>query len=197
MRTRLTWLAATVLIISSLAATAADDKIPLFPEVQFTTSHGNIVVVLDGKRAPLTTRNFVNYVRAGHYDGTVFHRVISGFMAQAGGYDSDLTEKPATVTVPNESGNGLSNRRGTIAMARTNDPHSGSAQFFINLVDNERLDPAPGRWGYAVFGEVIQGMDVVDKIAELPTGPRGQFRSDVPQANVVISKAQLVDTAAQ
>lgn len=195
MRSRFHWLLSTLLILAAHGALAAEQKLPLFPHVQFTTSHGNFVVVLDGKRSPLSTRNFAGYVQAGHYDGLIFHRVISGFMAQAGGYDADLTEKPAKVTVPNESGNGLTNRRGTIAMARTGDPHSGSAQFFINLVDNERLDPnkSRGTWGYAVFGEVVQGMDVIDKIAELPTGPRGPFRSDVPQSNVIITKAELVD----
>ena len=181
------------LLLLAFSAHAAEQRMPLFPKVAFTTSAGNFVVQLDGRRAPLTVANFMKNVEDGHYDGTIFHRVISGFMAQAGGYDKDLTEKPTRNPVPNESGNGLSNLRGTIAMARTNDPHSATAQFFINLVDNQRLDPGAGRWGYAVFGEVIEGMDVIDQIAALETGPKGRFRSDVPKTDVIIRSARVVD----
>ena len=188
-----------LLVLALLALTAAtavaDDakKIPLFPEVKFETSEGDFVVRLDGRRAPLTTRNFVGYVRDGHYTGTVFHRVIPGFMAQGGGFDKDLTEKPTRDPIANESGNGLSNLRGTIAMARTGDPHSGKAQFYINLVDNQRLDPSPRRWGYAVFGTVTEGMETLDKIAAIPTGGKGQFRSDVPETAVIIKQATVTN----
>lgn len=170
---------------------AGDNPIPLNPEIRFDTTEGAFTLRLDGRRAPLTTRNFVAYVRSGFYDGLVFHRVIPGFMAQGGGMDKDLTEKPTGDPIPNESGNGLSNARGTIAMARTNDPHSATSQFFINLVDNKRLDPSPARWGYTVFGAVTEGMEVIDKIAAIPTGARGPFRSDVPQTDVVIISAKL------
>lgn len=184
------WLIALLLVC--IPAQAAEPRMPLFPKIAFSTTAGDFVVQLDGRRAPLTTRNFLEYVNSGHYDGTIFHRVISGFMAQTGGFDKDLTEKPTRNPVPNESGNGLSNLRGTLAMARTNDPHSASAQFFINLVDNQRLDPNPRSWGYTVFGEVIEGMEVIDKIAAMETGPKGRFRSDVPKTDVIITKATLV-----
>ncbi len=185
------------MLVLSLSASAAGERAPLFPQVAFETSVGNFVVQLDGRRSPLTTKHFLKYVESGHYNGTIFHRVISGFMAQTGGFDKDLTEKPTRDSVPNESGNGLSNIRGTLAMARTGDPHSGTAQFFINLVDNKRLDPSPGRWGYAVFGEVMneEGMAVIDKIAAIETGPKGRFRSDVPKTDVIIIKAQVVKAA--
>lgn len=164
------------------------------PSVLFETSEGSFSVQLNLRRAPLTVRNFLEYVDSGHYNGTVFHRVIPGFMAQGGGFDKDLTEKPTGNPVPNESGNGLSNRRGTIAMARTGDPHSATAQFFINLAENQRLDPNRLRWGYTVFGEVTdeEGMAVMDKIATIETGPRGRFRQDVPTKDVIIKKVSLV-----
>ena len=185
------------LLLLSLSANAAGESAPLFPQVAFETTVGTFVVQLDGRRAPLTTKHFLKYVQSGHYNGTIFHRVITGFMAQAGGFDTDLTEKPTRDSVPNESGNGLSNVRGTLAMARTGDPHSGTAQFFVNLVDNQRLDPSPGRWGYAVFGEVMDeaGMAVIDKIAAIETGAKGRFRSDVPKTDIVIIKAEVVKAA--
>ena len=178
----------------SLGAIAADPRPQIFPMLEFRTTEGIFYVQLDGRRAPLTVKNFMAYVKDGHYDGTIFHRVIPGFMAQGGGYDVDLTEKPTRDPVVNESGNGLSNRRGTIAMARTNDPHSASAQFFINLVDNGRLDPSAQRWGYTVFGEVTDetGLKVLDAIAELETGARGPFRSDVPKKPVIIQSVRAV-----
>jgi cyclophilin family peptidyl-prolyl cis-trans isomerase len=151
------------------------------------------VLELDAARAPKSTVNFLRYVRDGHYDGTIFHRVITGFVAQGGGYDAEFAERETREPVQNESKNGLSNERGTIAMARTQDPHSATAQFYINLADNARLDGAEGRWGYTVFGRVVDGMDVVDAIAAVPTGPGGPFRSDVPQAPIVVREARVLD----
>lgn len=157
-------------------------------QVAIETNKGRIVVELDPERAPLTVENFMRYVDAGHYDETIFHRVIPGFMAQGGGYTTDFEVKPTHSPVPNESGNGLSNVRGSIAMARTGDPHSATGQFYVNLVDNIRLDPNSEHWGYTVFGRVVEGMDVLNAIAEIPTGPAGPFPRDVPQETVVILK---------
>ena len=156
------------------------------------TSLGEFTLQLDGRRAPLTTANFLEYVKSGFYEGTIFHRVIPGFMAQGGGFTVDLEQKETREPVVNESGNGLSNRRGTIAMARTGNPHSGTAQFYVNLVDNRALDPNPQRWGYAVFGVVIEGMETLDKIAAVPTGPRPPLPQDVPQSNIIIEKMTLL-----
>jgi cyclophilin family peptidyl-prolyl cis-trans isomerase len=177
--------AALLLITAPLAAEAG-------PQVRVTTNVGSFVVELDDLRAPLTVANFLKYVDAGFYAGTVFHRVIPGFVAQGGGYTADYELKPTTGTVPNESGNGLSNLRGTIGMARTAEPHSGTAQFYINLADNLELDPRPTRWGYAVFGKVIEGMDIVDEIGHRPTGAAGPFDRDVPVSPVVIQKVERV-----
>lgn len=188
--------ATLTLALMSAAIQAGAQRAPLFPKVKFETSAGDFVVQLDGRRAPLTVRNFLKYVETGHYNGTIFHRVISGFMAQGGGYDTDLTEKPTRDGIPNESGNGLSNTPYTLAMARTGDPHSASAQFFVNLVDNSRLDPSPGRWGYAVFGEVVEGTEVIDAIGAMETGPKGRFPSDVPKTDVIIKKAFVIKAAA-
>lgn len=171
----------------------ADSALPNFPRVEIETSLGSFVVELDARRAPLTAGNFVAYVNSGHFEGTVFHRVIQGFVIQGGGYTPDYELKPTSRMVANEAGNGLTNRRGTIAMARTPDPHSADAQFYINLVDNASLDPNPSRWGYAVFGTVISGMEVVDAIGHVATGPGGPFARDVPQAPVVIMGARLLD----
>jgi cyclophilin family peptidyl-prolyl cis-trans isomerase len=162
------------------------------PEVKIVTSEGNIIVQLNPKRAPLTVKNFLEYVKNDFYDGTIFHRVIPGFMIQGGGFTTEYKLKKTRAPIPNESGNGLSNLRGTIAMAREPAPHTAIAQFYINLVDNTQLDPSPGRWGYAVFGKVISGMDVVDKIASIPTGKAGPFKKDAPQTQVVIKKIVLI-----
>ena len=175
------------------AEAPAESELPSYPRVLLETTEGNIMLELERRRAPLTVQHFVDLVRAGHYDGTIFHRVIRGFMIQGGGYDRDLNGMEEEGSVFNESGNGLPNLRGTIAMARLNDPHTANAQFFINLVDNRRLDPQSTRWGYAVFGSVIEGMDVVDAIALLPTAPAGQFESDVPVVPVIIEKATYVE----
>lgn len=161
--------------------------------VRIETSLGDIVVELNANRAPETVQNFLQYVIDGHYEGTIFHRVAAGFIVQGGGYLPDLTEKPAERTVFNESGNGLSNLRGTIAMARSNDPHSSNAQFYFNLVDNASLNPRPTRWGYAVFGEVVEGMEVVDLIGAVPTGAGGEFERDVPIDPILIERISLIE----
>jgi cyclophilin family peptidyl-prolyl cis-trans isomerase len=156
--------------------------------VRIETTMGSFVVQLDPARAPLTVANFIEYVRAGHYEGTIFHRVVSNFVAQGGGYDEKLVEKPTRANIPNESGNGLSNRRGTIGMARTGEAHSANAQFYISLADNPALDPQPGRWGYTVFGQVIEGMQVVDAIGGVATGEVGPLEKDAPLKPIVIKK---------
>ena len=184
----------SALALSLVAAPAgAEDAGSKAPKVELVTTHGSLVLELDPANAPVTTENFLRYVRDGHYDGLIFHRVIAGFMAQAGGYDAEYRERETRAPIENESRNGLSNERGTIAMARTNDPHSATAQFFINLVDNERLDGSPGRWGYTVFGRLTDGLDVLDKIGAVATGRGGPFPTDVPQAPIVITQARVVD----
>ncbi|HEY0675785.1 MAG TPA: peptidylprolyl isomerase [Immundisolibacter sp.] len=162
------------------------------------TNLGAISLELYPDKAPKTVANFTDYIRAGHYDGTVFHRVIPNFMAQGGGFTADLQQKPTNAPITNEADNGLQNLRGTIAMARTGEPHSASAQFFINVADNAFLNfSAPTRqgWGYAVFGKVTGGMDVVDAMVALPTGAAGPFGSDVPKQAVVIESARVLDAA--
>jgi peptidyl-prolyl cis-trans isomerase B (cyclophilin B) len=164
------------------------------PQVQLETSFGAIVVQLDAAAAPKTVANFLGYVDSGFYDGTIFHRVIPGFMIQGGGFSADMTQKATKPPVRNEAGNKLKNLRGTIAMARTGDPHSATAQFFINMVDNTFLNyksSTPEEWGYCVFGKVVKGMAVVDSIAKTPTTQQGMY-SDVPVGPVVIKKATLI-----
>jgi peptidyl-prolyl cis-trans isomerase B (cyclophilin B) len=163
-------------------------------QVKLTTGHGAITLKLDAEKAPKTVANFLAYVEAGHYDGTVFHRVIKNFMIQGGGMEPGMNQKPCKAPIENEAANGLKNKRGTVAMARTNDPHSATAQFFINVVDNDFLDfkaPMGQGWGYCVFGEVVEGMDVVDAIRAVRTGNKG-FHQDVPVEDVVIEKAEVV-----
>jgi peptidyl-prolyl cis-trans isomerase A (cyclophilin A) len=164
--------------------------------VRFETTLGSFTVEVDPARAPLTGASFLQYARDMHYDGTIFHRIIGNFVIQGGGYLPDGTEKPVRGGVPNESGNGLSNRRGTVALARTADPHSGTSQFYVNVADNIALDPSPMRWGYAVFGRVVEGMDVVDRIASVATGSRASFQEDTPLEPVVITTARVVGEAA-
>lgn len=185
-------LASSVGLAQTPARERAAGEVPAHPYVKLETTEGDILLELDGRRAPLTTRHFLALVDAGYYDGTIFHRVIPDFMIQGGGYTRDLKLKESGGSVPNESGNGLSNMRGTIAMARTADPHSANAQFFINVAANDRLDPNPEHWGYAVFGYVVEGMEVADKIVSVPTGPAGEFDKDVPVAAIVIEKASRV-----
>ena len=163
--------------------------------VELHTNHGVIKLELNAEKAPKTVANFLNYVKNGHYDGTVFHRVIDGFMIQGGGFEAGMKQKPTEAPIENEANNGLKNERGSIAMARTNDPHSASAQFFINVADNDFLNhssPTPQGWGYAVFGKVVEGQDVVDKIKSVKTGSKG-FHQDVPVDDVVIEKAVVVE----
>jgi peptidyl-prolyl cis-trans isomerase A (cyclophilin A) len=157
---------------------------------------GTITIALDAQKAPLSVENFLQYVRAGHYDGTIFHRVMQGFMVQGGGYTPEMEEKPTRPPIRNEARNGLRNSRGTVAMARLNDPNSATSQFFVNLRDNHRLDFGIGGAGYAVFGEVVDGMDVVDKIAAVPTTTRGPHEN-VPQTSVVIRSAREVQAPPQ
>jgi peptidyl-prolyl cis-trans isomerase B (cyclophilin B) len=155
---------------------------------------GVITLELDEQKAPKTVANFLAYVKKGHYDGTIFHRVIDGFMIQGGGFEPGMTQKPTDATIENEANNGLKNDKYTVAMARTNAPHSASAQFFINVADNEFLNhksPTPQGWGYAVFGKVVEGKDIVDKLKGVSTGRKG-FHDDVPMQDVVIDKAVVV-----
>jgi peptidyl-prolyl cis-trans isomerase B (cyclophilin B) len=160
--------------------------------IKLTTNHGEIHIELDAEKAPLTCANFEQYVRDGHYDGTLFHRVIDGFMIQGGGMTTAFIPKPTRAPVENEAKNGLKNARGTIAMARTGDPHSATAQFFINVSNNAFLDyPGQDGWGYCVFGKVSQGMDVIDKIKGVRTGSR-HGHQDVPVEDVLIEKAEIV-----
>ena len=177
-------------LASSLALAA--DKVPAHPHILIETTMGDIKLELEGKLAPITVGHILKLVDSGFYDGLIFHRVIPGFIAQAGGYTPGLELKEDDARIPNESGNGMSNVRGTIAMARTNDPHSANTQFFINVADNVRLDPGTNRWGYAVFGYVIEGMEVVDEIVSVRTGPQGKLRSDVPMVPIVIKKMSRV-----
>lgn len=159
--------------------------------VELQTNHGNIRIELDTEHAPKSSENFLAYVRSGHFDGTVFHRVIDGFMIQGGGFEPGMKQKPTLAPIQNEANNGLKNDRYTLAMARTSDPHSATAQFFINVADNAFLNhtaPSAQGWGYAVFGKVVEGQDVVDKIKSVKTGRKG-FHDDVPQDDVVILKA--------
>jgi peptidyl-prolyl cis-trans isomerase B (cyclophilin B) len=182
-----------LILMGGLFMTMASNADAATTYVILETNYGDIKLELDGDKAPVTVENFVNYVKNGHYDGTLFHRVIPGFMIQGGGLTRDFVEKETSAPIINEAANGLKNRRGAIAMARTNDPNSATSQFFINLVDNDFLDyknPAPQGIGYAVFGHVVEGMDVVDKIAGVRTiGFKGH--QDVPAKHVVINKATV------
>lgn len=184
------WLAFLLLLPAAALAE------PAMPRVRVETTAGDFVIELNAVRAPLTVANFLRYVRDGHYDGTIFHRVIANFVVQGGGYDTQYRERPTLAPIPNESGNGLGNRRGTIAMARMEDPHSAAAQFYINLADNVPLDPMPSRWGYAVFGQVAEGMEVVDAIAHAPTGEAGPFPADAPLTAIVVRRMAILEAAA-
>ena len=171
----------------------SDNKDTGMVTVNMETSAGTIKLELDGNKAPQTVENFVAYAKDGHYDGTIFHRVIPGFMIQGGGFDTDMNQKPTGDAIQNEADNGLKNEDGSIAMARTNDPHSATAQFFINVKNNDFLDhksPSPQGWGYAVFGKVVDGMDVVRSIEQVATGASKGHR-DVPVENVVINKVTV------
>ncbi len=194
---RMFWLRALLALCCVLAATlggvgaarAEGGK----PMVKLTTSKGDIVIELDKEKAPATVENFLNYVKKGHYDGLIFHRVINGFMIQGGGMDKSMKERSTDAPIQNEADNGLKNKAYTIAMARTADPHSATAQFFINVADNGFLDHTgknPQGWGYAVFGKVVSGQDVVDAIKAVPTMTKG-FHENVPMVPVIIEKAEV------
>jgi cyclophilin family peptidyl-prolyl cis-trans isomerase len=162
--------------------------------IKFETSHGDFTVEVDEESAPLSAKNFLRYVDEGFYDGTIFHRVIPGFMIQGGGFTDDMSHKDGHAPIRNEADNGLRNQRGTLAMARTNDLHSATSQFFINLVDNDFLDHRTGSFGYAVFGRVTSGLDVIDRIAKVKTGRR-HGHDDVPAEAVVIRSARRAGAA--
>jgi cyclophilin family peptidyl-prolyl cis-trans isomerase len=184
---RLLATATTLLILLATAPAVLADN----PKVLIQTNKGDITLELYADKAPATVKNFQTYAEEGFYDGTIFHRVIEGFMIQGGGFDKDMKQKATHAPIRNEADNGLKNERGTIAMARTGDPHSATSQFFINHKDNAFLDYTskdPSGWGYAVFGRVTDGMDVVDAIATTPTGPGGPFLKDVPQETILIEK---------
>ncbi|MDA9109731.1 peptidylprolyl isomerase [Woeseiaceae bacterium] len=161
--------------------------------IEIQTTEGTITLQLDGRRAPITVKNFLKLINSEYFTNTLFHRVIPNFMIQGGGFDQNLSDLESQSSIPNESGNGLTNLRGTIAMARTSDPHSANAQFFINTKDNSFLNPKSGNWGYAVFGNVIKGMDIVDRISKKPTGPKGRFSEDVPIEEILIQKIVILD----
>ena len=178
-------------------APAATAEKPANPQAIIKTSLGEIRVELNAEKAPKSVENFVQYAKDGFYDGTIFHRVIDNFMIQGGGFTPDLKQKPTRASIANEAKNALSNKRGTLAMARTPDPNSATAQFFINVVDNRNLDYVSDEradtWGYAVFGKVVSGMEVVDQIKATPVGPKGPFPRDVPTTDVVIEKVTIVE----
>jgi len=184
----------TLILTTTLSFAMENKKANTQIKVKLTTSMGDIVVQVKGKSAPISSENFLTYVKEGFYDGTIFHRIIPGFMAQGGGFDGELKQKDVHKAIKNEADNGVKNTRGTLAMARTPDPDSATAQFFINYKDNAFLDytssTAQG-WGYAVFAEVIEGMDVVDKMEKVATGKKGGHQ-DVPKENIVIEKAEII-----
>ena len=185
----------------AIGAEGAPSPAPAAPttpvQVRVTTSMGDFVIEVRADRAPLTAQNFLRYVREGFYNGTLFHRVVANFVVQGGGFDA-ATQKVKTTheSIFNESGNGLQNKRGAVGMARSDPPHSGNSQFFVDLVDNPDLDPVPTRWGYTVFGRVVQGMDVLDRIGETATGAWGPFKNDAPLKPVIIQKAEIIGEAA-
>ena len=182
------------LFVLSAAAAVVPNALAADPQVDVRTSAGTIRLELYPAKAPKTVENFLQYVRDGHYNGTIFHRVIDGFMIQGGGFEPGMKQKPTDAVIQNEANNGLKNEKYTVAMARTNDPHSASAQFFINVADNDFLNhtrPDARGWGYAVFGKVVGGKEVVDKIKGVRTGRKG-FHDDVPNEDVVIDKAVVV-----
>jgi len=187
-----------VMLLGLLSALAWGTSVAAAPPpagpvlVQVVTSMGNFTIELLPERAPLTVAHFLKYVDEGHYTQTIFHRVIPNFVIQGGGYDSNYKLKPAPSKIVNESGNGLTNLRGTVGLARTSEPHGGDSQFYVNLFDNGALDPNQTRWGYAVFGRIVQGMDIVDKIGNVATGPTGPFKEDAPRHPVVIELIQRV-----
>lgn len=189
------WISALLVLCASYSSWAAIDIQPdsLYPQVEFDTSLGKIVVELDRTRAPITVDNFLTYVVKGEYNNTIFHRVISDFVVQGGGLNPQLEELPAGKPIVNESGNGLSNSMGTIAMARENEPHSATRQFYFNVADNTKLDPSKRRWGYAVFGEVIEGKQVLEAMAVVETTTNAKLNwPDVPVTPIILKTAKLL-----
>ncbi len=164
------------------------------PQVQVVTSMGNFTIELNSERAPLTVAQFLKYVDQGFYSGTIIHRAIANFVIQGGGFDANYKLKGSPAKVVNESGNGLSNQRGSVGLARPPEPHAGDVQFYVNLADNSALDPNQSRWGYAVFGKIVQGMDVVDRISTVPTGSKGPFKEDAPLQPVIIERIERIPT---
>lgn len=185
-----------MLFITTTYSFATENKMTdTLTKVKLTTSLGEIIIQLNAEKAPISTENFLTYVKEGFYADTIFHRIIPGFMAQGGGFDADFKQKEVHASIKNEADNGLKNTRGTLAMARTSDPDSATAQFFINYKDNSFLDhtsPTQNGWGYAVFAEVIEGMDIVDAMGDAPTGNRGGHQ-DVPKDNILIEKAEIIE----
>jgi len=178
------------------AASAAAQAKPEAPvQVRVVTSMGSFTLELNAERAPLTVAQFLKYVDQGHYSGTIIHRAIPSFVIQGGGYDVDYKLKGTPNKVANESGNGLTNQRATVGLARPPEPHAGDVQFYLNLNDNAALDPNPSRWGYAVFGKVVEGMEVVDQISLVPTGAKGPFKENAPLKPVIIEKIERVSPA--
>ena len=188
MKRTYTFIACLLIGLMTIRTDASENS----PQIEIVTTSGTIVVELDRNRAPKTVENFLNYVESGAYIGTIFHRVIPGFVIQTGGYDVNLDEIETLPEIINESGNGLKNQRMSLGMARTNEPHSASSQFYINLNDNFSLDPMPTRWGYAVFGDVIDGFSVVDDIASNATQTTKGFQ-DVPVAPIIILEVKRID----
>jgi peptidyl-prolyl cis-trans isomerase A (cyclophilin A) len=186
MKKQMKLLAVASLMLSFATITLAAER------VRVTTSLGAFVIELQRDRAPLTVENFLGYVRSGYYTNVLFHRVIANFVVQGGGVGLDYKAKPSRKPISNEAGNGLKNLRGTVGLARASDPHSGDTQFYINVADNADLDPLPTRWGYAVFGRIVEGMEVVDRISVSPTGPGGPFKQDAPIQPVVIQKVEII-----
>ncbi len=177
-------------------AAAAPSPAAVYPQVRVVTNMGSFVIELNPERAPITVATFLGYVKEGQYTQTLLHRVIPGFLVQGGGFSAaDGSAKPTHPSIPNESGNGLQNKRGAVGLARTAAAHSGTCQFYINVADNPELDPLPVRWGYAVFGRVIDGMDVLDRISNVPTGPVGIFKADAPLTPVIIEKVEMVGSS--
>jgi cyclophilin family peptidyl-prolyl cis-trans isomerase len=179
------------LAVASLLMSLATSSLAA-ERVRVTTNLGTFVIELQRDRAPLTVENFLGYVRAGYYTNMLFHRVIANFIIQGGGVGPDYKAKPTRPSIANEAGNGLKNLRGTVGLARAAGPHTGDCQFYINVADNADLDPLPTRWGYAVFGRVVEGMEVVDRISVSPTGAGGPFKQDAPLQQVVIQKAEII-----
>jgi cyclophilin family peptidyl-prolyl cis-trans isomerase len=189
MSNKLTFILLTAVFLTVFESATAQQT-DTDPRVRVVTNLGNFTIRLDPNRAPMTVESFLGTVDSGYYEGTIFHRVIAGFVAQAGGFTPDVQPKETDTRVINESGNGLSNLRGTVGMARSNDPHSGSTQFYINLADNLDLNPRPTRWGYAVFGTIDEGMDVIDTIGHSSTSGGGPFDRNVPVTPIVIERIE-------